>query len=137
VGRDCLASLQRKTLIFDGTLIFQSFVQLLESAELSELEARPSSHASLRVFMSTSILYADLTVNIPLLSKFHDQKSGIFLVHRGIPKITSQSALTKHSWTFSCFHDAEVALIKSLTSCGGSLDSEAIGLIISLLGNKL
>ena len=68
VGRECFASLHRKTFILDGTWIRQREVHCFSTFFVSDEAADPSSQASLVVLVCTSILYADRTVKTPLRS---------------------------------------------------------------------
>lgn len=119
VGKECLESLHKNILTLAGTCTFQSFFHELDSPAEFEVPEDPSSQASLRCFIATRRLYADLTENIPRLSKCQLQESCNDRVHSGIPRITRASMGMNTSSTRALSQDAVVWLMSSDTSVGG------------------
>jgi hypothetical protein len=83
------------------------------------------------------ILYVDLTLKIPLLSKFQAQKSSCLLVHNGMLIITAASIGKKNSWIISSLQVELVSSIRWLTSIGGFCFKDTIGLMFVSLGSQL
>lgn len=81
-----------------------------------------------------SILQADLMKKIMLFPKFHDQKSGTFLVQRGMLRMAVTSMDRNTSWSRCTFQVVVVTSINSETEWGGLVDMHPYGLIISSLG---
>lgn len=128
VGINWCDSRRRNVLTFPGTAVFQrdfhsfsSFTELDGPDVSSELEGPDvsSSQASLLCLIATNILYADHTVKFPFFSKNQLQNSGIFVVHKGIPRITLTSIGMNTSVTLCLFHVADVGSINSDTRVGG------------------
>lgn len=118
-GIDCYASLQRKTLILEGTSIFHSLYHDRCSVSVLDESPRPSSHASVRILVVTSIR---LTENVPFGSWLQAQKSSTCLVHTDIDKIASASkGINMFRTSFLLQSPMSLCNMSSLTSCGGFL----------------
>lgn len=136
-GIECCVNRHRKTLRFDGTLVCHRLVQALSLVLMSAAPAFLSNQFSWWCFMFITILFVDLTENLPLLSPAQAQKSSTALVHEGSAMIASTSKVINVDCISSSLHDAVVVSISSVTSLGGFTEIDGIGRIGPTLGSQL
>lgn len=116
--------------------MFHNFDHAFCSPAVFDEFARPSSQASRPIFVSTSIRYAEHTVNTPFLSCTHSQKSSTCLVQRGMERIACASDGKNTCVIVARSHSAP-GKINAPTCSGGLSTLLTIGRIFDALGTQL